>query len=60
MSARRRLPAPPRRLGAYPGHTYTDVQSGIGAVHNALMLDKPLKTVVSAPFRPFPRVGPAR
>ena len=41
--------------GAYPGHTYTDVQSGIGAVHNALMFDKPLKTVVSAPFRPFPR-----
>jgi aldehyde dehydrogenase (NAD(P)+) len=41
--------------GAYPGHTYTDVQSGIGSVHNALMFDKPLKTVVSAPFRPFPR-----
>ncbi len=41
--------------GAYPGHTYTDVQSGIGVVHNALMFDKPLKTVVSAPFRPFPR-----
>jgi aldehyde dehydrogenase (NAD(P)+) len=41
--------------GAYPGHTYTDVQSGIGTVHNALMFDKPLKTVVSAPFRPFPR-----
>jgi aldehyde dehydrogenase (NAD(P)+) len=41
--------------GAYPGHTYVDVQSGIGVVHNALMFDKPLKTVVSAPFRPFPR-----
>jgi aldehyde dehydrogenase (NAD(P)+) len=41
--------------GAYPGHTYSDVQSGIGTVHNALMFDKPLKTVVSAPFRPFPR-----
>jgi hypothetical protein len=41
--------------GAYPAHTYTDVQSGIGVVHNALMFDKPLKTVVSAPFRPFPR-----
>jgi len=41
--------------GGYPGHTYTDVQSGIGVVHNALMFDKPLKTVVSAPFRPFPR-----
>jgi len=41
--------------GAYPGHSHTDVQSGIGVVHNALMFDKPLKTVVSAPFRPFPR-----
>jgi aldehyde dehydrogenase (NAD(P)+) len=41
--------------GAYPGHSYTDVQSGIGVVHNALMFGKPLKTVVSAPFRPFPR-----
>lgn len=41
--------------GAYPGHTYDDVQSGIGVVHNALMFDRPLKTVVSAPFRPFPR-----
>jgi hypothetical protein len=41
--------------GAYPGHTYTDVQSGIGVVHNALIFNKPLKTVVSAPFRPFPR-----
>ena len=41
--------------GAYPGHSYADVQSGIGVVHNALMFDKPLKTVVTAPFRPFPR-----
>jgi aldehyde dehydrogenase (NAD(P)+) len=31
------------------------VQSGIGAVHNALMFDKPAKTVVEAPFHPFPR-----
>ena len=44
--------------GAYPGHSYTDVQSGIGVVHNALMFDKPLKTVVSAPFHPFPRSLP--
>ena len=41
--------------GAFPGHTPSDVQSGIGVVHNALMFDKPLKTVVFAPFRPFPR-----
>ena len=45
--------------GAYPGHSYTDVQSGIGVVHNALMFDKPLKTVVSAPFHPFPRSIPS-
>jgi hypothetical protein len=32
-----------------------DVQSGIGVVHNALMFDRPQKTVVFAPFRPFPR-----
>jgi aldehyde dehydrogenase (NAD(P)+) len=44
--------------GAYPGHSPADVQSGIGAVHNALMFDRPLKTVVSAPFRPFPRSIP--
>ncbi len=41
--------------GAYPGHTHDDVQSGIGVVHNALMFDRPEKTVVEAPFRPFPR-----
>jgi aldehyde dehydrogenase (NAD(P)+) len=41
--------------GAYPGHTYTDVQSGIGVVHNALMFDRAEKTVVEAPFHPFPR-----
>lgn len=41
--------------GAYPGHTVTDVQSGIGVVHNALLLDAPEKTVVRGPFRPFPR-----
>jgi aldehyde dehydrogenase (NAD(P)+) len=41
--------------GAYPGHTYSDVQSGIGVVHNALMFDRAEKTVVEAPFHPFPR-----
>jgi aldehyde dehydrogenase (NAD(P)+) len=41
--------------GAFPGHTYDDVQSGIGVVHNALFFDRPQKTVVRAPFRPFPR-----
>ena len=41
--------------GAFPGHTYADIQSGIGVVHNALFLDRPEKSVVRAPFRPFPR-----
>jgi aldehyde dehydrogenase (NAD(P)+) len=41
--------------GAYPGHTLDEVGSGIGAVHNALMFDRPEKCVVTGPFRPFPR-----
>ncbi len=41
--------------GAYPGHTVDDVQSGIGVVHNALLMDSPERTVASGPFRPFPR-----
>lgn len=41
--------------GAYPGHTNDDVQSGIGTVHNAFMLEKTERTVITAPWRPFPR-----
>ena len=41
--------------GAFPGHKLDDVQSGIGTVHNTFMFDKPERTVVEAPFRPFPR-----
>lgn len=41
--------------GAYPGHTIEDVQSGIGTVHNAFMLENTERTVVRAPWRPFPR-----
>jgi len=40
--------------GAFPGHTLSDVQSGIGVVHNALLLDDVERTVVRGPFRPFP------
>jgi len=43
--------------GAYPGHTLDDIQSGIGVVHNALMFDKPQKTVVYGPFRQSPKPG---
>ncbi|WP_158816501.1 aldehyde dehydrogenase family protein [Methylocapsa sp. S129] len=41
--------------GAFPGHTLDDAQSGIGFVHNTFMFDKPERTVVEAPFRPYPR-----
>lgn len=41
--------------GAFPGHTLDDVQSGIGSVHNSYMFDKPERTVIQAPWRPFPK-----
>ena len=41
--------------GAFPGHTPQDVGSGIGVVHNGLMLEKAERTVVEAPFRVFPK-----
>ena len=41
--------------GAFPGATIDNVQSGIGTVHNALLIDRPERTIVRGPFRPFPR-----
>ena len=41
--------------GAFPGNTLADVGSGIGIVHNAYLFDSAQKTVVRAPFAPFPR-----
>lgn len=41
--------------GAFPGHTRNDVQSGVGVVHNAFLIDKTERTVVRGPFRPAPR-----
>ncbi len=41
--------------GAYPGAPLHDAGSGRGVVHNALMFDRPEKTVVTGPFRPFTR-----
>ena len=41
--------------GAFPGHTVDDIQSGIGVVHNSLLFDRPEKSVVRAPFHPYPR-----
>lgn len=41
--------------GAFPEHTLDNVQSGIGTVHNSFLFDRPERTIVEAPFRPFPR-----
>jgi aldehyde dehydrogenase (NAD(P)+) len=41
--------------GAYPEHTLKDAGSGIGVVHNAHLFSRSLKSVVWAPFAPFPR-----
>ena len=40
--------------GAFPGGTLADAPSGIGVVHNALLLDRVERSVVRGPFRPFP------
>jgi hypothetical protein len=41
--------------GAFPGHTVADVGSGIDVVHNGHLLSGPERSVVTGPFRPFPR-----
>lgn len=41
--------------GAFPGHCLTDVGSGMGIVHNALLLDGAERTVIRGPFRPSHR-----
>jgi aldehyde dehydrogenase (NAD(P)+) len=41
--------------GAFPGHPRNDIRSGTGVVHNALLFDRPQKSVVRQPFYPFPR-----
>ena len=41
--------------GAFPGNTLADVGSGLGVVHNALLLADVERSVVRGPFRPFPR-----
>ncbi|MBW4042202.1 MAG: aldehyde dehydrogenase [Acidobacteria bacterium] len=40
--------------GAFPGGTIADAGSGIGVVHNALLIDGAERTVLHGPFRPFP------
>jgi aldehyde dehydrogenase (NAD(P)+) len=46
---------PTATWGAYPGHTLAEVGSGVGVVHNALLLNRTERTVVRGPFRPAPR-----
>jgi len=41
--------------GAFPGSTLQDVGSGLGVVHNTLLLDRVERSVMRGPFRPFPR-----
>lgn len=41
-------------MGRLHGHRLDDIQSGIGVIHNAL-LPATERTIVSGPFRPFPR-----
>lgn len=41
--------------GGFPGATAIDPQSGVGTVHNSFMLENTERTVVFAPWRPFPR-----
>ena len=45
--------------GGFPGSSIDDVGSGLGVVHNALLLDDVERSVVRGPFRPFPRSGSA-
>ncbi len=44
--------------GGFPGGTLENVESGIGVVHNALLLDRVERSVTRGPFRPFPRSLP--
>lgn len=41
--------------GAFPGHPLTDIQSGRGVVHNALLLADVERTVLRGPFRARPK-----
>lgn len=46
---------PTATWGAFPGGTLEHAPSGMGVVHNALLIDPVERTVVRGPFRPFPR-----
>nr|WP_240642247.1 aldehyde dehydrogenase family protein [Microbacterium sulfonylureivorans] len=46
--------------GGFPGATLQNVESGIGVVHNGLLLDRIERSVTRGPFRPFPRSAAPR
>ncbi|WP_404430498.1 aldehyde dehydrogenase family protein [Microbacterium lacus] len=51
--------------GGFPGSTLQNVVSGMGVVHNALLLDRVERSLTRGPFRPLPRsvsalAGPGR
>ena len=39
--------------GAFPGNAPHEIGSGVGVVHNALMFERPQKSVIQAPFKPW-------
>ena len=39
--------------GAFPGNAPHEIGSGAGVVHNALMFERPQKSVIQAPFKPW-------
>ena len=41
--------------GSYPGNEPTDIQSGVGWVHNPFLFDRPEKAVIRSPFRAWPK-----
>ena len=41
--------------GGFPGASLEKVGSGIGTVHNTMMIENTERTVLEGPFRPFPR-----
>ncbi len=43
--------------GAYPGNTPAAIGSGIGVVHNTIMLGRTQKSVYRAPFAPYHRTA---
>ncbi|MCL1600166.1 MAG: aldehyde dehydrogenase family protein, partial [Actinomycetia bacterium] len=43
--------------GAFPGNTPAEIGSGVGVVHNTVMLDRSQKAVYHAPFAPYHRTA---